>query len=267
MRPSMIALLAVAGLSLGVLVNLLADSVPRTRKPAAPRCHACGAPRPWPAWSALVGLAAVNSRCRYCGAWRGWRAVAVELAAIAGTAMIYLRDPAGWPVATGIVAGFVFLLITVIDVEHRLILHVVSLPSAVALGVLRSLDPAQGPVKTLAGGAAGFLALLVMYLFGQVFGRWIASRRGRPIDEVPFGFGDVMLGGVLGLALGWPGIVVGIFLGIFAAGLFSLGFLLVHLARRRYAAFLAIPYGPFLVLGAAFVLYGGKETLQALFAG
>ena len=73
--------------------------------------------------------------------------------------------------------------------------------------------------------------------------------------------------GVLGLALGWPGIVVGTFLGIFAAGLFSLGLLLVHLARRRYAAFLAIPYGPFLVLGAAFVLYGGKETLQALFAG
>jgi leader peptidase (prepilin peptidase)/N-methyltransferase len=184
-----------------------------------------------------------------------------------GAGALYVRDPAPWPLVTGIVAGFIFLLIGVIDLEHRLILHRVILPSAVLLGMLRSFDPGQGPAKTLAGGAAGFAILLAMYLLGLAFSRVISATRGRPIDEVAFGFGDVTLGGVLGLALGWPGIVVGIVLGIFAAGVFSLLLLLFHLARGKYAAFLAIPYGPFLLLGAAFVLYGGGEALRKLASG
>jgi uncharacterized SAM-binding protein YcdF (DUF218 family) len=55
--------------------------------------------------------------------------------------------------------------------------------------------------------------------------------------------------------------------GIFAAGVFSLALVLVQLMRRRYAAFLAIPYGPFLLLGAAIVLYGGREAFRALASG
>jgi prepilin signal peptidase PulO-like enzyme (type II secretory pathway) len=183
---------------------------------------------------------------------------------IAGAALWSQSRPDAWSLVTGLVVGFIFLLIGVVDFEHRLILHIVSVPSAVVVGVLRSVDPGQGPLKTLTGGAAGFAILLVMYLLGLVFSRAVAARRGRPIDEVAFGFGDVMLGGVLGLALGWPGIVVGVFLGILAAGVFSLGLLLARVARGRYSPFLAIPYGPFLLLGGAFVFYGGRQPLQAL---
>ena len=119
----------------------------------------------------------------------------------------------------------------------------------------------------MTGGLAGVLLLSVMYLAGLGFSRLLAWRRGRPIEEVAFGFGDVVLGGVLGLTVGWPGILVAVVLGIFAAGIFSLGLVLVQLLRRRYAAFLAIPYGPFLVLGAAIVLYGGREAFRALASG
>jgi hypothetical protein len=34
--------------------------------------------------------------------------------------------------------------------------------------------------------------------------------------------------------------------------------------RRRYSAFMAIPYGPFLLLGACLVYYGGRTALEAL---
>ena len=260
----MVGLFALLGLILGALINLLADSLPRSRRPEMARCPSCGGPRPLAEWSALASLWLGRGQCAYCGAGRSYRSYVVEVMAAAGAAGWWLARPEPWPLATGLLAGFVFLLIGVIDLEHRLILHIVSVPAAVLLGSLRALDPNQGPVKTLIGGAVGFGILLMMYLLGLVFSRVVSARRGRPIDEVAFGFGDVMLGGVLGLTVGWPGIVVAVFLGILAAGVFSLGLVLVHLARGRYSAFLAIPYGPFLLLGAAIVLYGGREAFQAV---
>jgi leader peptidase (prepilin peptidase)/N-methyltransferase len=191
----------------------------------------------------------------------------VEVAAAVGAAALCLRASSPWALGTGLLAGFVFLLIAVIDVEHRLILHIVSLPSAAALGIVRSLDPSVGPAKTVWGGLAGLAILTAMYLFGLGFSRLVAARRGQPIEEVAFGFGDVILGGLLGLTVGWPGILVAVVLGILAAGGFSLALVAVQLLRRRYAAFLAIPYGPFLILGAAVVLYGGREAFRALVVG
>jgi leader peptidase (prepilin peptidase)/N-methyltransferase len=164
----------------------------------------------------------------------------------------------------GLLVGLVFLLIAVIDVEHRLILRVVVIPSAVVLGLVGSLQPTRGPMKVLLGGLAGFLILWVMYLLGLAFSRWLARRRGAPLDEVAFGFGDVMLGGLIGLVVGWPGIVIAVVTGILLAGAYSLGYLLFMALLRRYAAFTAIPYGPFLLLGASLVYYGGRAAFESL---
>jgi prepilin signal peptidase PulO-like enzyme (type II secretory pathway) len=60
---------------------------------------------------------------------------------------------------------------------------------------------------------------------------------------------------VVGLAVGWPGVLVALLLGIFAAGGFSLGYLVWMAARRRYSAFTPLPYGPFLILGALAVYF------------
>jgi prepilin signal peptidase PulO-like enzyme (type II secretory pathway) len=153
------------------------------------------------------------------------------------------------------------LLIIVIDLEHRLILHVVTGPAAVVMALIGSLDGSRGPVKTLAGGAVGFLAVLGLYLLGGLFARLINRVRGQALDEVAFGFGDVTLAGVIGLSVGFPGIVVALTLGVLLGGVFSLGFLLVMIARGRYVAFMPIPYSPFLVVGALIVFIGARSGL------
>ena len=66
---------------------------------------------------------------------------------------------------------------------------------------------------------------------------------------------DVILGGILGLILGWPGIVAGLVLGILIAGLVSFLYLVGMALIRRYQAFTAIPYGPFLVASALLLLF------------
>jgi prepilin signal peptidase PulO-like enzyme (type II secretory pathway) len=185
----------------------------------------------------------------------------VELVAAAGSVALALALPQPaqfWP---SWVLGAVLLLVIVIDLEHRLILHVVTGPAAVGMALIGSLDPSRGPAKTLLGGAVGFLAVLVLFWLGGLFARVVFRIRGQPIEEVPFGFGDVTLAGVVGLAVGYPGIIVALTLAILAGGLFSLGYLLVMISRGRYVAFTPIPYSPFLVLGALVVFIGARTGL------
>jgi leader peptidase (prepilin peptidase)/N-methyltransferase len=188
----------------------------------------------------------------------------VELLALASAVWLYQRDPRLAVFLPGLLVGLVFLLIAVIDIEHRLVLRVVVVPSAVVLAAIGALQPHRGPVKVLLGGVAGFLILWLMYLLGLAFSRWIARRRGTPLEEVAFGFGDVMLGGLIGLVVGWPGVIIAVVTGVLLAGVFSLGYVAVMSLRRRYSSFTPIPYGPFLLAGACLVYYGGRTALERL---
>jgi len=253
----------IVGWAAGILANLLADSLPNSNRPARPRCSGCGAPRPAVAWSAWIALLTRNADCAYCGRPIPARVYLVETASAFGALLVHHfgLGPSGPWMAMLVV--WVFLLITITDIEHRLILHVVSLPAAVLLGTLSALDPARGLVKTLLGGSAGFGMVLLLFLIGGLFARWISRRRGQPLDEVAFGFGDVTLSAIIGLVVGWPGVILALFIGILSAGAFSLLYILIQLLRRRYSPYMPFPYGPFLILGALLVYLGGRT----LFAG
>jgi len=107
--------------------------------------------------------------------------------------------------------------------------------------------------STVLGGVVGFGSVYMLYLLGILFSKGMAKRRGEEIDEVAFGFGDVTLSGVIGLIVGMPGVLIAVFLGIMAAGIFSLGYIIFTLVKGKYSAFMPIPYGPFLIMGAIFV--------------
>ena len=97
--------------------------------------------------------------------------------------------------------------------------------------------------------------MLVLFFLGEIYLRFLSKKRGEPIDEVALGFGDVNLGGVLGLILGWPGISAGLLFAILMGGLVSGGYLIYTMASKRYRPNTAIPYAPFLILGAMLLLY------------
>jgi leader peptidase (prepilin peptidase)/N-methyltransferase len=105
-------------------------------------------------------------------------------------------------------------------------------------------------LDTLIGGAVGFGFMLALYYLGDWLGRLMAQARKEPWEETALGFGDVNLAGVIGLLLGWPGVIAALFIGMFAAGLFSAGYLLLSFLGGRYRAFSSIPYAPFLSFGA-----------------
>jgi leader peptidase (prepilin peptidase)/N-methyltransferase len=234
------------GLVAGILVNYLSDVLPFTRRFSHPSCPKCGKPFAWKDYLLLHA-------CPACGQKRSARAYWVLLVVLAATIYIWLRPP----VRINFLLAYVLLaflgVVFVIDLEHRLIMHPVSITGAVlGLGIGTY---ANGLVPTLLGGAFGFGSMLLLYYLGEAFTRFMAKRRGEPIDEVALGFGDVNLCGVTGLLLGWPVILAGILFTIFAGGIGSLLVIVTMLIRKRYSAFTPIPYAPFLIFSILFYLF------------
>lgn len=230
----------------GWLVNYLADVLPHTRRFSRPACPHCQAPFRWGRYLSL-------RPCASCGKRRSIRVFATQAAVTLAAVLIWAFPHPRLPFALGLPVLVYLTVVLVIDLEHRLILHPVSIAGAVlGLGIGLYLN---GPVTTLIGGAAGFGIMLVFYFLGEMYVRRMAKKGGLPPDEVALGFGDVNLAGVLGLMVGWPAITLCLFFAILAGGLVSLVIILGMLIARKYQAFTAIPYAPFLVLSALVILF------------
>jgi prepilin signal peptidase PulO-like enzyme (type II secretory pathway) len=236
----------VLGVISGVLVNYLADILPVSRNFTQPICRHCQKELSWPQFLFF-------EKCPACGVGRSARSWIVQF--FYPLAFAYLQFfPAG-RLGFWIGAGLLvfFGVVAIIDLEHRVVLHPVSiLGGIIGLAVGWTI---HGLLITLLGGIAGFGIMLALYFLGEVFARLMAKRRGQPVEEIALGFGDVNLAGVLGLLLGWPGITAGLLFAIIIGGLASAIYLGVNLIFRRYKPFTAIPYAPFLLIGAVILLY------------
>lgn len=239
-------LILVVGVSGAWLVNYLGDVLPRYRKFASPTCPDCQSELDWRFYFTLAS-------CRECGARPSKRHWIVLILLPILAALLYYFPPPVLGKWGGILWLVYFALIVVIDLEHRLILHPVSLVGAL-LGLYFGIK-AHHVVNTLVGACAGFGIMLLFYFLGELFIRFLSKRRGEEIQEVALGFGDVNLAGVMGTLLGWPGVVGGIFLAVLIGGLVSGAYLLFQLARKEYQAYRALPYGPFMVLSVFLLLY------------
>jgi prepilin signal peptidase PulO-like enzyme (type II secretory pathway) len=238
---------ALLGWLAGMLINFLADVLPAGGKPQRPACTQCGTPRTW------LQLFLWPGACRQCGARRTRRSWVTPLALAAACAATAIYPMPNVPFLAALLTLTYFGVVWVIDQEHRLILHVTSLAGlliGLAVGTLR-----QGIALTLYGGLVGLSLLLALYLLGIVFTRLMGRLRGTSIDGPAMGFGDVLLGLVIGLLVGWPDILRSLTFTVLAAGVFAVIYLLVLLLQRRYHMGSAFPYAPFLILGALWVLY------------
>jgi len=144
-------------------------------------------------------------------------------------------------------------VVVVMDLEYRVVLLQVSAAGGI-LGLLIGTYLHTFSVTVL-GGLAGYLLMLGLYKFGEVFGKKVGEMRGQELEEEALGFGDVYVSGILGLVLGWPGIINGLVLGILAGGAGGLAHVAVSVVNRRFKAFEPIPYAPYLVFGAVALLY------------
>lgn len=241
-------LYALLGWLVGIAINHAADILPtRTTLLRWPRCSGCGRPRPRLAWSALLALATRQQQCAGCGQPREsfLRSVLVEIATPAF--FVFLLNYYGFSLHLVLVSAYtaILILITVTDLEHRLIFNVVTLPSILlALGAAFFTPNLAWP-SALVGGAAAFV---IIYLAA------LLSRGG-------LGEGDVTLSTFLGLIIGFPFILLSLGFGVFLGG-FIAALLLI---TRRVGLKTFIPYGPFLTITGWIMLVWGVQIWDYYF--
>lgn len=235
----------------GILINYLADVLPITRRFSQPVCPQCGAPFAWKDY--LLFQSCVNGHKRNSRLW------ITQIVILAISVNIWFQ-PLKIGYGLGLLLMTYFGVVFVIDMEHRLILH----PTSV-FGALLGLTVGfiyNGLLITLLGGLGGFLIMLALYYFGVLFSRLRAKRlraRGQQADdEEALGAGDVILAAILGFMLGWPLVWFSLLLGILLGGVFGLLLVAFMLVVRKYKEnvfMVFMPYGPFLILSAFFIIF------------
>ncbi len=136
---------------------------------------------------------------------------------------------------------FVFLVVLVTDLEHRLIFDVVILPATLFAAIASPLAQPNWRLPLL-GGVSAFVIVLGIYLFAEIFAR----ARKIHISGGAFGQGDVKLAAFMGVVVGFPNVFPAILYTILLGGLGAFVFLAYQLVvHRRVALTAAIPYGPY----------------------
>jgi leader peptidase (prepilin peptidase)/N-methyltransferase len=241
---------ALLGLGAAVGTNALADRVEGDEEPPlrGDQCPTCRAALPANRWLPLAEWWAFHGRCPRCGARLTPRRAGVQvaltlafpllLAHAVGTASQVRIAPAAHFVIDALVLTALALTF-VIDLEHHLILDAVVYPAAAGM-VLAALLLDRKALASMAVGAviAGGL-FLAFYGLGRLL-----------YHQEALGFGDVKLAALVGLAIGWPGIVSALFL----AALFGAAVSVALLAMGRVSARTYIPFGTFLSIGGALAL-------------
>lgn len=231
----------------GTTVNLLADWLSWSSLRPIFKCNYCGKKYSY------VNYIFWFRRCPTCGKGSKNRVWFVEMFYIIATILMWYHPSTALNFALSLITLIYFGVIFVIDLEHKII-NTSLLILGVPLGMLMGI--AHNDLEfTLLGGVAGFLLTFLIYLLGFLFSKYMAKFKRTNMSSTAFGYGDVLLGGVLGLMVGWPEVFTSLFSAILSAGLFSGIFILFMLLRRQYIPGKVIPYAPFLVIGAVSVLY------------
>lgn len=267
--PTDILFAALIGLIAGGVINLLADYLPFTARIGGPR-YPDGTPRPLIAYLGLTAYL-FGRRKGPDGAALGLRYPLTEL--ITAGLFAAVTANSGTPERALFVMGCVFILnlITVIDLEHRMILYIVVFPAylyaLIGAAVLTPLlDPRIQFRDYLIGGALGFIVFGGMYLGGLLFSRAVAQSRGEALDEVAFGDGDVLLAVLAGFMLGWQALIFAITLTVFIGAAGAVVYMASRVVLRgRYEAFTALPYGQYIVFGTLVMLLWRAPVIAFFF--
>jgi leader peptidase (prepilin peptidase)/N-methyltransferase len=253
------------GACLGSFLNVCIHRIPADESVVHPgsRCPRCRTPIAWHDNVPVLSWLWLRARCRSCQAPIPARYPLIEIAT--GTLAVLALAAFGPSAEAGIAFAFTaaLLLITFIDLDHRFIPDEVSLPGIVVGLAASFLDAPPTPLESLLGTLAG----------GGIL--WaVAWGYERATGVEGMGLGDVKLLAMIGAFLGWQAIPLVLIVASVTGSLAGLVLIVVRGGSRtgrrvvrllgiralpsfarRAARRTAIPFGPFLALGALLALY------------
>jgi leader peptidase (prepilin peptidase) / N-methyltransferase len=253
------------GICVGSFLNVLADRFPRGESVIKGRshCEKCRTTLRWHDLIPLLSFISLKGKCRYCRTSLSWYYPIVEL--ITGilfvAAFLFISLNFKFLIFNFYsVFNFQFLialiyylfivscLIVVIfaDLKYRIIPDKIVFPAIIISVLYLFIIHNSLFLNHLLSGFGACLFFLLLFV--------ITKGKG-------MGFGDVKFAFLMGLILGFPKIIVGLYIAFLTGAV--VGCILI-IWRKRKLRGSSIPFGPFLVLGALLAMFWGESILQKI---
>jgi leader peptidase (prepilin peptidase)/N-methyltransferase len=240
------------GAIVGSFLNVCIIRLPKEESIVTPGSHCPHCKNPIKFYDNIPMLSyfILKGRCRYCNEPISFQYPLIEGLTAIGSPIIFMKF--GLSLSYLFFFSFVaaLIVITVIDLYHQIIPDVISIPG-IGVGLLGSLIIPyitffSSLIGILVGGGSLFL-VATLY-------QWFFKREG-------MGGGDVKLLAMIGGFLGWKSVILTILLSSFIGSITGIAIMLLKGKDFKYA----IPFGPFLSLGAVISLFYGESLIRWYF--
>ena len=264
------------GCCVASFLNVCIWRLPRDESVVRPGSHCpnCNAPIRWYQNIPIVSWLALRGRCANCRKPISARYVVVELLGGVLFLLVYMQwavpfflggppplglvprvvlwtMPVGWLVVSGLILG------SFIDLDHFY------LPDRVTIGGMVLGVPLSFLVPELQGEQTG-LAALCWSAGGLAFGFFFLWGIGWVFTKLfkkdAMGFGDVKLLGAVGAFFGPWAVLFTIVVSSFVGSL--IGIALIMRGKAKLGGYTAVPFGPFLAMGALAWMFWGPAIIS-----
>lgn len=259
MYPGLIPVVVFAfGAIIGSFLNVCIVRIPHGQSVVQPASHCPGCKNDIRFYDniPLISYVLLLGRCRACGMRISLRYVFVELLMGLLAAALYQQFGLSLAFFVGVIFVAALIVISFIDLAVRIVPDIISLPGII-VGLLFSLiarylihdasDLVPSPLSALLGVLIGGGFLLALAWAYEAF-----------TGVEGMGGGDIKLLAMIGAFLGWPSIPVTLFLSSLSGSVIGISAMLIKGVGRKYA----LPFAPFLCLGALLYLFFGRELID-----
>ena len=237
------------GMAVGSFLNVCIYRLPHSLSLIRPRsmCPSCRSPIAFYDNVPVVSYLLLRAKCRKCGASISARYPVVEFVSGLFAVAVVVRHGLSADALFLYILIAALLVVTFIDIDHQIIPDVITFPG-IALGFLTSFIAGyvtykESLIGILLGGGS---LLLVAWGYSA-----LTKREG-------MGGGDIKLLGMIGAFLGWKAVIFTIFAGSAIGTVIGL----ILAVRKGGGGKLAIPFGPFLSIGAILFIFFGPQMIS-----
>jgi leader peptidase (prepilin peptidase)/N-methyltransferase len=238
------------GICIGSFMNVCIYRLPASKSiinPARSICPNCGNIIKFYDNIPILSYLWLKGKCRHCSSPIAFRYPLVELAGGFFALCAYFKF--GITIEAFVYYALIssLLVITFIDIDHQIIPDVITFPGIpiffFASFTLTAVTCKDSLLGILAGGGS-LLLIAVTY-------NLLTKKEG-------MGGGDIKLLAMIGAAIGWKGVLFTIFIGSTIGTLVGI----ILMLRTRRGLKLAIPFGPFLSMGAIIYIFFGSSIIN-----
>jgi len=247
-----VLVVGIVGAIIGSFLNVCIWRIPREESIVFPssHCPVCSHPIRFFDNVPIISWLMLRGRCRDCGTAISPRYPLVEALTAVLAVLLYWKYGFSLQLLCAVLFTAALIVITFIDIDYQIIPDVISLPGIplcfLAAVFVMGVPFLESLIGVLVGGG-------ILYVIAVGY-EWITKREG-------MGGGDIKLLAMLGAFFGWKSLLFIVLCSSLTGAVVGITAMIIQGQDMKYA----VPFGPFLALGALAYFFLGEAFLRYLF--